>query len=281
MATLEAGQPHDNAQAAYLGRACELAYLAAGEGAAAFPQQLGLTAQLVSVANTQAYVGENDRSIVVAFRGSESFLTLDGFRDWLLTNARNFLVLPEGQIGTDFAAAGVGARFHSGFMSALADIWTPLFTLVDAAYGKQERPVWVTGHSLGGAMALMFGWRAQQNFVPIHQICTFGAPMIGNDAAAAAFQREFPGRIYRYVDAGDIVPKLPTISLFSNAYQHCQTEIVVGAGQGTTALERLGQAAARTVDGAIDGQVANDLWSELKNGMPSHMMGNYLSRLVR
>jgi len=36
----------------------------------------------------------------------------------------------------------------------------------------------------------------------VHQIYTFGAPMIGNDLAAEAFDREFPGRIFRYVKKG-------------------------------------------------------------------------------
>jgi triacylglycerol lipase len=278
---LDSAQPHGAPQAAYLGRACELAYLPEVEGKVEFQKQLNLEARLVSVDNTQAYVGDNERSIVVAFRGSESFLTIDGFKDWLLTNARNFLVLPDGQIGTDFAAAGVGARFHSGFMTALHGIWEPLFSEVDARFSKLERPVWITGHSLGGALALLAAWRLQQNFIAIHQICTFGAPMIGNDAAAAAFHKEFPQRVYRYVDSADIVPKLPTVSLFSNAYHHCEREVVVGETAAPSALDKLKDIAAATADGAIDSQVAANLWTELRNGMPSHMMGNYLTRLTR
>ncbi len=56
----------------------------------------------------------------LAFRGSQSPTSLEGFKDWLLTNANNLLVIPEWRIGTDFAAAGVGARFHRGFLEALA-----------------------------------------------------------------------------------------------------------------------------------------------------------------
>jgi triacylglycerol lipase len=281
---LDPTAPHSTAQAAFLGKACELAYRPAEVGRQGFAEQLGMQAQLISVGNTQAYVATDPKSIVVAFRGSESLATLDGFRDWLLTNARNFLVLPEGRLGTDFAAAGVGARFHSGFMKALGDIWDTLFPVVDEAFNASERAVWVTGHSLGGAIALLCGWRFHQNFVPVHQICTFGAPMIGNDAAAAAFEREFPGKIFRYVDAGDLVPKLPTVSLFTNSYQHCQQEIIVGdaARDGEEVLEKLAaeQAAEQAAD-EIAPPTADRLWSEIRAGMPSHLMGNYLARLAQ
>lgn len=280
---LDSNQPHSPTQAAYLGKACELAYLPADSGSAAFREQLQLEAQLISVDNTQVYVGENDQNIVVVFRGSESFLNLDGFKDWLLTNARNFLILPEGRIGSDFAAAGVGARFHSGFMGALDEIWQPLFAAVDGLFARQERPVWVTGHSLGGALALLCGWRFHQHFIAVHQICTFGAPMIGNDAAAAAFEREFPGKIYRYVDAGDLVPKLPTISLFSNSYMHCQREVVVGGQTSDSVWQSLSSAAgdAAADAGGLSASLIQSIWSELSKGMPSHMMGNYLGRITK
>src|SRR5262249_52819151 len=150
-----------------------------------------LEARLISVSNTQVYVAQDDGAIVVAFRGSEAPTTLDGLKDWLLTNASNYLILPEGRIGTDFAAAGVGARFHRGFMEALAEIWDPLFAAVKEAVDAKDRPLWVTGHSLGGALALMAAWRLQWNFLQVHEVVTFGAPMIGNPAAAKAFEEEF------------------------------------------------------------------------------------------
>jgi triacylglycerol lipase len=133
---------------------------------------------------------------------------------------------------------------------------------------------------LGGALALLCAWRMHQQFIPIHQVCTFGAPMIGNQAAAEAFAKEFPGQIFRYVDAGDLVPRLPMISLLSNDYGHCQTEIVVGQGKLMTAAKVISDAAMETVEGAIDSKVADLIWGELRMGMPSHLMGNYLTRLV-
>ena len=91
-----AGNAHN---ALFLARACDLAYYAEPEGPARFRSELGLEAKLISVDNTQVYVAENDQAIVVAFRGSEAPTTLDGLKDWLLTNANNYLILPEGRAG--------------------------------------------------------------------------------------------------------------------------------------------------------------------------------------
>ena len=240
--------------ALFLARACELAYLPEPAGTERFRSELGLDARLISVDNTQVYVAENDQAIVVAFRGSEAPTTLDGLKDWLLTNANNYLILPEGQSGTEFAAAGVGARFHRGFLDALAMIWDPLFAAVDQALKTKERPLWVTGHSLGGALALMAAWRFQRNFLTVHEIVTFGAPMIGNDTAAKAFEQEFSGKIFRYVDLEDVVPHLPSVSLLANAYTHCLNEVSLTAARSRGRVgARSAQAIARKYGRRRDG----------------------------
>ncbi|MFK7820544.1 MAG: Mbeg1-like protein [Planctomycetaceae bacterium] len=276
---LQPTKGHSPKHAHYLATLCDLVYYDQQKAGREIREQLNLDAKLVSVDNTQAYVCENEGSIVVGFRGSENPTRLDGLKDWFLTNARNFLVLPEGRIGVDFAAAGVGARFHKGFMEALAEVWDPLYRAVDAAFEKKERPVWVTGHSLGGALALLASWRFHQQFITVNQIYTFGAPMIGNAAAAEAFHKEFPGKIFRYVDRGDLVPRLPTMSMLSNEYGHCQTEIIVGCSKIESAARAISDAAEKTVDGMINGDVTNSIWTSLTGGISSHLMGNYIARI--
>jgi len=271
----EAGRDYHNAF--LLATACDLAYLPADKGPDEYKAKLGLDAELVSVDNTQAYVAQNDSSIVVAFRGSESPSSLDGFKDWLLTNAKNFLIVPAGRMGTDFIAAGVGAKFHQGFIEALGEIWEPLIAKVNRAVKAKRRPVWVTGHSLGGALAQLAAWRFFRNFVPVHQVYTFGSPMIGNDAAAEAFLKTFKGKIFRFVDTRDMVPRLPTMSLQSNEYRHCLEEVVLGP-QGI--VDAVADAAGKTVDGVLNATLIDEIWGHLQQGVDCHLMTNYMERIT-
>ena len=279
-----AGDPRN---ARFLALACDFAYF--DEPAAPkFREMLGLDARLISVDNTQVYVGQGEKAIVVAFRGSQTPDTLDGLKDWLLTNANDLLILPEGRIGTDFVAAGVGARFHRGFLEALAEIWDPLFAAVDGAMKAKERPLWVTGHSLGGALALLAAWRLQRSFIPVHQVYTFGAPMIGNALAAEAFHAEFANKIFRYVDEEDLIPLLPAFSLVANAYGHCLNEVALGAAaKAVEAAEAAGGSAigvfktlgAKVTDGLLNATLIDDLWNQTQRRIDRHMIANYNARI--
>ena len=276
---LDSSIPGHLANVQLLARACQFAYLPEAEGAAAFQAELGMTARLISVDNTQAYLATDEQSVVVAFRGSQAPTSLDGFKDWLLTNANNLLVVPEGRIGTDFAAAGVGARFHRGFMEALAEIWEPLSAAVREALDAKERPLWVTGHSLGGAIALLAAWRFQRQFLPVHEVVTFGAPMVGNAAAAAAFAREFPNRVFRYVDVEDPVPLLPTVSLVANTYRHCMNEVRLQGPSPQAFAEALGKVGRTAVEGLLNASLVDEVWGMLHQRIAAHLRPNYQRRL--
>lgn len=274
----------DSRNAQFLAVASDLAYLPVEQGPAKFQEELGLEARLFSVGNTQAYLATNADNIVIAFRGTEAPTNIEGLKDWLLSDAGNLLIQPQGDLGTDFAAAGVGARWHDGFMRALAGIWDPLVEAVQAERQKSDRPVWVTGHSLGGALALLAAWRFKRKFIPVHQVYTFGAPMVGNTETAAAIDREMPERIFRYVNDQDPVPLLPTLSLLANAYSHSQKEIVLGmveaaGGAAVTALAFFKQLAEQTADGVVQGTLVDDVWKGLQERIGAHSLGNYRTRI--
>ncbi|MGK3961153.1 hypothetical protein WMF38_49880 [Sorangium sp. So ce118] len=104
------------------------------------------------------------------------------------------------------------------------------------APGKLEA-LYITGHSLGAAMAVLVAARlfTDGRYGDLRQLLrgvyTFGQPMVG-DAAFAARAGELLGdRLFRFVYANDIVPRLPPLSTgrfvhFGRAYR--------SAGEGWT-----------------------------------------------
>jgi len=255
--------------------AADLAYEPAGSGEAKFLKELGMKARLISVGNTQSWVASDDNNIIVAFRGTEAPNSLEGLKDWLLTDALSLLIVPEGRLGTDLAAAGVGARFHQGFVNAIADIWEPTRQAVEEELRASDRPLWVTGHSLGGALALLAGWLFTRKMISVCEIVTFGAPMIGNQAAVDAFDREFAGKIHRYVNAPDPVPRLPMYSLMTNEFVHCQKECRL-VDAGADAMSGLLQSLAKnTVDKLLSATFVDEIWNAAKGSVASHGMENY------
>jgi triacylglycerol lipase len=268
----EMGDPRN---AEFLAVASDLAYQAEAPGAESFKEQLGLDAKLISVGYTQCWAGTNDDNVVLAFRGTESPTSIDGLKDWLLADAMNLLILPEGDMGTDFSAAGVDARFHKGFLDALAAVWPAVITFVESEQEKKKRPLWLTGHSLGGALALLAAWLLKRKFVNVHQVYTYGAPMVGNKVVAAAFDKAFPEKIFRFVNLTDPVPMLPTLSLAANDYVHCQKAMDVGAAEGAGLAGLFTDLAGKAAGGVLTGQLIPDFWAGITSRVAAHGLDVY------
>ncbi|MBK8010156.1 MAG: lipase family protein [Deltaproteobacteria bacterium] len=157
-----------------------------------------------------AYDGSRN-TIVVAFRGTSTW------RD-VLSNAAFWL--------TDGSAYG-GGDVHGGFAEQLRSIAPTLEASIDHFRRKAKRQhlpaptVMVTGHSLGGALAVLFAGRlmlaqgASQDWcegLRLHNLYTFGQPAVGDVTFCQAMERELAGRgavLFRFVNGQDIVPRIP------------------------------------------------------------------------
>src|SRR5262245_15295725 len=266
----------DPRNAAFLATACQLAYYSGADGEAAFKDELGLTAKFISVDNTQVYVGANDGHVVVAFRGSQTPTSVDGLKDWLMTNALNLLILPTGPLGADFAGAGVGARWHQGFVTAISEAWDPVYAATTGHLKEKDRPLWVTGHSLGGALALLASWLFLRKTVSVHQVYTFGAPMVGNKDVADAINREYAGKVFRYINSPDPVPLLPMMSLVANDFVHCDKAVPLGDAAGAADLLAFAkQLGGGVVGGVLSGNIADQAWGAVQQRLAAHLLDDY------
>jgi Lipase (class 3) len=102
--------------------------------------------------------------------------------------------------------AGGGGYISQGAMEAFTDIimGTELMEILGIFAPKE---LFVTGHSLGGALVTTVSLYLAQNFLPAEDIYpyTFAAPTAGNQAFATLFDTQFPQAMC-YYNYYDIVP---------------------------------------------------------------------------
>lgn len=150
--------------------------------------------------NTQAMLFRKGNQIILAFRGSQQLA------DWG-TNF-NFKMRP-------FKVAMSGAqvpsgRVHAGFQGAWESIEAKvLLYLRDWCKPGKPYHLWVTGHSLGGALAALAGISLHYQGYTVSGLYTFGQPRVGDWEFARKVNAEIGDRVFRYVNNNDVVPLIP------------------------------------------------------------------------
>lgn len=211
---------------------------------AAFP-----VSRIISRGRIEGLVAGNDAHAVVAFRGIETA------GDWMGHLA--FGKVP-----------GIVGHVHEGIALAVDSVWPEVLAgLYDA--GAPDRTLWVTGHSLGGAMAAVAAERLyEEGFEPL-MTATFGAPPIFDEVAAAAFAP----RMYRFVNDEDAAPGLSWPRM-SSAYRHAGEEVRLTTS-GRVAASRHSDWVARRIDRAMrigEGPTHSGPWRD-------HLMTAYLEKV--
>lgn len=157
--------------------------------------------------DTQAFVAvrENgkDSFVVLCFRGTEKK------RDW----ASNLNVLKIGieDPNPDGDREIVG-HMHRGFHNAYESVKNQINERLSE---YMDIPLYVTGHSLGGALAVVATW--YQSSHHLAACYTFGAPKVGDKGLHGYFRTP----IYRVVNAADPVPWLPPSGPIYTSFRFC------------------------------------------------------------
>jgi triacylglycerol lipase len=144
--------------------------------------------------STEAYLVGNATQLILIFRGTEP----KSVQDWI-TNAQVAKV------------RAIGGRVHSGFWQSCQEIWSEVESEVQRMRSQfaTPPPLFLTGHSLGGALAILAGAQLQLCGHAVDGIYTFGCPRIGDRQFAMQYNRRLYNATYRLVNHRDIVTQLP------------------------------------------------------------------------
>ena len=137
---------------------------------------------------TQAFIAKNDEFAVLAFRGTQPSKWED-----VRTDLR---VLKQNTIE---------GKVHRGFKNAFDDIKDEIVDILRNSIGK-DLPLYITGHSLGAALATVATQELEEEFDDLIAACyTFGSPRVGD----GKYEKSIKAPFYRIVNTTDIVTLVP------------------------------------------------------------------------
>ena len=141
----------------------------------------------------------NDEEIVLCFRGTEP----NEFSD----------ILADLNAWPD--KAQVGGRVHNGFQNELEKIWEDIIEILEV---NKDKELYITGHSLGGAMATIAASRLKDE---IEALYTYGSPRVGTRKFVKSFSNV---EHYRHVNNNDVVTSIP-LALMGYVH-HCSPRYI-------------------------------------------------------
>jgi len=169
--------------------------------------------------SSQGVVIVHEDFVVAAMRGT------DEVGDWL----DNLQAWPA---ESDFGLV------HAGFKRALDDIWKPMKSALrktrsrtakstDGRSYRYNVPLWLTGHSLGGAMVTLAASHLVWADEPFYGVYTYGQPRVGDRDFARKFNVEAKTKSFRFQNNNDLVTRVPARAM---GYSHVGTFVYISEG---------------------------------------------------
>lgn len=170
----------------------------------------------------QAILLSDAEKVIVAFRGS------DEIADWQV----NFNRLKNKEFCQDSNIC-----LHTGFCNYLKNIWEPyqdpkgrieakgIKAILLSEMGNSSKSLWFTGHSLGGAVAVLAAAKCiffDKFPFEISGVYTYGQPRVGDLKFAKLYNSRLRSKTFRFVNNNDVVTRIPTwapLFLFSHVGQ--------------------------------------------------------------
>lgn len=182
---------------------------------------------------TECMVASSKKSVIISFRGTE-------------TSSFSFFHELSTDLNTKPITIDEGGSVHTGFLEALEEVWeekddeykkknpthnTGLRLYIEKLISESpKRPIWICGHSLGGALATLCFSRIPQ----ATGLYIYGSPRVGDNE----FQKSLENRpVFRIENARDPIPLVP-LNIPSIDYNFADTGELIYLDQNGTPLPK-------------------------------------------
>lgn len=138
------------------------------------------------------FIARRANDVFIVFRGTKTA------KEWI----KNF------NMGlTDYLVSDYG-EVHDGFLQTYSFARDSIIEGLKVL--EEKTRVFVTGHSLGAALATLAAPDIENNMVrKINGIYTFGSPRVGNAKFSISYNKEFGKKSFRIANSSDLVTSIP------------------------------------------------------------------------
>ena len=116
----------------------------------------------------------------------------------------------------------LGIYVHTGFQKAMLELYDSLSSKLDTAYDTR-----ITGHSLGGALAVLLTYYMTVDGYKLERTVTFGQPKVTNRDGVEKFKNVKLLRVINSRDPVAYVPPLSYVTTLNSPYQHAGGALVL------------------------------------------------------
>jgi len=146
---------------------------------------------ILPLSDTRGILATGGGAAIIAFAGTDPL----SLRNWI---SNLYLGRPSADV-------------HEGFQAAAAVAWADVGTVIEQCVAD-DRPLFIAGHSLGAAIAIVTADRAcSEKNLRRAEVHLFGAPRAGKAEFVDRYNSSLGATTYRFVHGEDIVPTVPPV----------------------------------------------------------------------
>lgn len=223
----------------------------------------GWVPQYVSIGSVRVLIASNNDAIVAAFHDAED----EPLDQWIGADGQSKASAPE---SAGFAPSSVNKRLNERF----EQVWDKASKSLRAA---RCRSIFLTGHGLGGAYALLAALRLRASAGVLHGVYTFGQPRVLSRNLALWLDLDFGSHLFRVVNNNDLVTLCP---FRKDGYGHAGTLVFFNSA-GELHCDRYWWLRLLS---EFDESVADELPRLLRvtpSGVRDHMIERYVELTLR
>jgi hypothetical protein len=198
---------------------------------------------------TCGLIGQRDKAVILAFAGTDPGIWQNLVSD--------FTPIPQ-----------AGSDIHDGFRVAAEAAQPQIDQAVQLCLQSGES-LFVTGHSLGAAIAALAALRASKAGMPPRAVYTFGMPRVGGPLFAASYAH-LSNVTYRLVHGLDLVARVPPRKLLTG-FHHVGR--LLQCGTGKKFADALPLSEIGLDEPTLSGELTNMLSAGIGGLLSGHILG--------